>query len=528
MIEETANPESGDDGAVSPAVAESVAVSHPGGTIAAARIAAAKARKSSINAVEFIEPGHGRPDYLYLKNIDRALIVGDLACFFVAGIISSYLLLGDTQPASTYVPGVALATFLFSRVLEGAKVYNTPAHKVQLRLLRRLAQSLVLTFALVTAAAFGLAIDASYSRGWLMFWLAGATGGILGFRILVALLVRMAIRRGRLRRRVALYGADAQGIAVIEHLSASDDAHYSLVGYYDDRYQRVPTEIQGYHRRGGLAELEDAVERGYVDEVIIALPLAAVDRLTHIMDRMSRYSVTVLFAPDLAMWRFFDRPVEIIGGAPMLRALEAPIEGWEGVAKFFEDRILGGILVFLCSPILLLAALAIRLDSPGPVFFRQPRRGWNGGIFTIYKFRTMRTDAADFAGDKQTTKDDPRVTRVGRFLRRTSIDELPQLFNVLNGDMSLVGPRPHALGTKAEGKPFDEAVADYMRRYRVKPGITGWAQVNGWRGETDTNRKLLVRVRYDIEYIENWTIWFDLYILMLTPISLLFRSRNAY
>ncbi|WMS43691.1 undecaprenyl-phosphate glucose phosphotransferase [Acuticoccus sp. MNP-M23] len=528
MTEKTATTESERGSEAAKGGADSGRALTPRGTVAAARIAAAKARNNTLNAVEFIEPGHGRPDYLYLQNIDRALIVGDLACFFIAGLVSSYFMIGETQPASTYVPAVALATFLFSRMLEGNHVYKTAAHNVQFSLLRRLAQALVLTFAMVTAAAFGFAIEQTASRGWLALWLAGTAGGLLAFRLVVAGLVRMAIRRGRLRRRVALYGADTQGIAVIEHLAASEDAHYALVGYYDDRYQRVPTEIQGYHRRGGLAELEDAVERGYVDEVIVALPLAAVERLAHIMDRLSRFSVTVLFAPDLPMWRFFDSPVEIIGGAPMLRALDKPIRGWEGVAKFFEDRILGGLLVLLCSPVLALAALAIRLDSPGPVFFHQPRRGWNGGIFTITKFRTMRTDMEDVAGDKQTTKNDPRVTRVGRFLRRTSIDELPQLLNVLRGDMSLVGPRPHALGTKAEGKPFDEAVADYMLRYRVKPGITGWAQVNGWRGETDTNRKLLVRVRYDIEYIENWTIWFDLYILMVTPLSLLFRSRNAY
>jgi Undecaprenyl-phosphate glucose phosphotransferase len=327
---------------------------------------------------------------------------------------------------------------------------------------------------------------------------------------------------------VAIYGGDAQGVAVIEHLNASDEGHYALVGFYDDRYARVPSTIEGYERKGGLAQLEEAVERGLVDEVIVALPLSAVERLSHIMNRLSRFSVTVLFAPDLAMWRFFDRPFETIGGAPMLRAMDAPIEGWAGVAKFFEDRVLAGLLVLLLSPLFALIALAIRLDSPGPVIFRQARRGWNGSVFTIYKFRTMRNEAADDEGEEQARRDDPRVTRIGRILRRTSLDELPQLFNVLKGDMSLVGPRPHALGTKTEGQLFEEAVADYMRRYRVKPGITGWAQVNGWRGETDTNRKLLVRVRYDIEYIENWSFWFDLYILAVTPLALLFRSDNAY
>lgn len=481
-----------------------------------------------VSRMRRVPQAFGRPEYLDLRSIDRALTVGDLLSFFGAGFVVSRVMIGGIDVMLTYSAMTLVATIVFSRVLESNKVYRTPAHKITLRLIRRLVQSLLFTFALITAVTFGAQFGEPYTREWLLAWLVAATATIFVYRVIVALLVRFAMRRGHLRRRVAIYGGDAQGVAVIEHLNASDDAHYALVGFYDDRYQRVPEAIEGYERRGGLAELEEAVAQGMVDEVIIALPLNAVERLTHIMNRMSRFSVTVLFAPDLAMWRFFDRPFETIGGAPMLRALDAPIEGWAGVAKFVEDRLIAGILVVLLSPLLGLTALAIKLDSKGPVLFRQPRRGWNGSIFTIYKFRTMRTDLTDLAGAAQVTRDDPRVTRVGRFLRRTSIDELPQLFNVLNGDMSLVGPRPHALGTKAEGKPFEEAVADYMRRYRVKPGITGWAQVNGWRGETDTNRKLLVRVRYDIEYIENWTFWFDLYILAITPLSLLFRSRNAY
>ena len=250
--------------------------------------------------------------------------------------------------------------------------------------------------------------------------------------------------------------------------------------------------------------------------------------MNELLNKLASYDVTVFYAPDPVLWQFFDRPFETIGGAPMLRALASPIDGWGAVAKFVEDRVIAALLVVLVSPILAAAAAAIWLETGGPIIFRQPRRGWNNGIFSIYKFRTMRTDMADLEGATQATRHDPRVTRVGRVLRRTSIDELPQLLNVLKGDMSLVGPRPHALGTKAGGKPFEEAVANYMRRYRVKPGITGWAQVNGWRGETDTDQKLNGRVRFDIEYIENWSFWLDIYILVITPFSLLFRSRNAY
>lgn len=484
-------------------------------------------RRASNRSLEFIQPGGGHPDYLYLKHIDRALIVGDLGCFFATGLMASSAVVSGWAAFAPHLAVIALATFIFSRILAAGKS-SSADHRLTVRVAGRLVQALALTIALVAGLTIGLGLDPSFSREWLIVWLVSAIASVLLFRAVAAVIVQVAIRRGRLRRRVAIYGGDEQGVAVIEHLMRSDDGHYAVVGFYDDRDQRVPTDIKGFERRGGLSELEHAVERGFIDEVIIALPMNAVQRQSQILDRMDRYSIGVLLAPDLMMWRFLNRPFEPVGGAPMLRAIEPPIRGWAGVAKFFEDRIVASLLILLVSPVLLAAALAIRLDSSGPVLFRQPRRGWNGGVFTIYKFRTMHVESANLSGDEQTTRDDPRVTRVGRFLRRTSIDELPQLFNVLAGDMSLVGPRPHALGTKAEGKRFEDAVGGYMRRYRVKPGITGWAQVNGWRGETDTNDKLLGRVRYDVEYIENWTIWLDLYILLITPFSLLVRNRNAY
>ena len=175
-----------------------------------------------------------------------------------------------------------------------------------------------------------------------------------------------------------------------------------------------------------------------------------------------------------------------------------------------------------------LIAIAIKLDSRGPVLFKQKRYGFNNDLIEVYKFRSMYVEQADAAANKLVTKDDPRVTRVGRFIRKTSLDELPQLFNVvLKGNLSLVGPRPHALNAKAETRLYDEAVDGYFARHRVKPGITGWAQINGWRGETDTQEKIQQRVEHDLYYIENWSVLFDLYILLRTPFALL-KTENAY
>ena len=204
-----------------------------------------------------------------------------------------------------------------------------------------------------------------------------------------------------------------------------------------------------------------------------------------------------------------------------------PFKGWSPLIKRIEDLVLASLALLLLSPLMLGVALAIKLDSPGPVLFRQKRYGYNNRLIEVYKFRSMYHQMADAHAERQTTKGDSRVTRVGAFIRRTSLDELPQLLNVLLGSMSMVGPRPHATATKAAGILFEEAVETYSARHRVKPGITGWAQINGYRGETDTLEKIEKRVEFDLEYIENWSVWFDLYILFRTLPAVAF-SKEAY
>ena len=211
----------------------------------------------------------------------------------------------------------------------------------------------------------------------------------------------------------------------------------------------------------------------------------------------------------------------------MFNVLDRPIGGWNTVTKRIFDVVFSmlGILAFL--PIMAMAAIAIKLDSPGPILFRQKRHGFNNEEIEVFKFRSMYADRCDPTARNPVTRNDSRVTRVGRFIRKFSIDELPQFFNVLRGEMSLVGPRPHAVAAQANDRLFTEVVDGYFARHRVKPGITGWAQVNGWRGEIDSDEKISSRTQYDLYYIENWSIWFDLRILLTTPISL-FRSDGAY
>jgi exopolysaccharide biosynthesis polyprenyl glycosylphosphotransferase len=211
----------------------------------------------------------------------------------------------------------------------------------------------------------------------------------------------------------------------------------------------------------------------------------------------------------------------------MIDLYDKPIADWGTVSKWIFDKTIAGLALILLAPEMAAVAVAIRLDSRGPVLFKQKRYGFNNELIEVYKFRSMYTDRCDAAALRLVTKDDPRVTKVGRFIRKTSLDELPQLFNVLKGNLSLVGPRPHAISAKADDRLYGEVVDGYFARHKVKPGITGWAQINGWRGETDTEEKLVKRIEHDLEYIENWSVLFDLYILLKTPSSLL-KMENAY
>jgi exopolysaccharide biosynthesis polyprenyl glycosylphosphotransferase len=237
--------------------------------------------------------------------------------------------------------------------------------------------------------------------------------------------------------------------------------------------------------------------------------------------------VKIRLAPDLASFVFAKRPLVMLGEMPLMTLFDRPISGIDATIKTAEDVILPLIILFFIWPLLLVIAVAIKLDSRGPILFRQLREGFNNQTFRVYKFRSMYDDRTELDGINQASRNDPRVTRVGRILRMTSLDELPQIFNVLQGDMSLVGPRPHAVSTRAGGRLFSDVVGSYAARHKVKPGITGWAQVCGWRGETDTEDKLIKRFEHDLYYIENWSLWLDLYILFRTIGSVLL-PRNAF
>ena len=362
---------------------------------------------------------------------------------------------------------------------------------------------------------------------WLALWFFMSLCAFGAERLALLMLFRRWIRSGRFLQYSVILGANENGLRLAEFLQQRRDVRSGLLGFIDDRINRLPPTLAGLPLLGDSAQLEKMVRSEQVSQVLIALPWSAESRIGQIVRDLRRLPVNVLLVPDMIAFRHAHNRITEVGGLPMFNVSQIPLNGWSPLIKRIEDLLLASLTLLLLAPLMLVLAVLIKLDSPGPVLFRQKRYGYNNRLIEVFKFRSMYHHQRDAHAERQTTRDDDRITRVGRFIRRTSLDELPQLFNVLLGSMSMVGPRPHATATKAAGILFEDAVQEYTSRHRVKPGITGWAQVNGYRGETDTLEKIEKRVEFDLEYIEQWSVWFDLYILLRTVPAVLF-TREAY
>ncbi len=334
-------------------------------------------------------------------------------------------------------------------------------------------------------------------------------------------------RQGHLSESVAVVGAGPQAKQFAQALGRAGTGRIEMLGLFDDRLRGATPHEAGL--TGTLAQLIELAATRRIDWIVLTIPNAPPLRLDAIALRLAGLAVPIGLCPDLAGPLGPPRAIDAIGGSvPVERLVDRPIGRWDAVLKGAEDLLLGSLITLALLPVLALIALAVRLDSPGPVIFRQRRHALDNRVFDIFKFRTMTWNpAAATTGLQQTGRGDSRITRVGRFLRASSLDELPQLFNVLQGTMSLVGPRPHATDMRTEQRLGEDITDLYAHRHRVKPGITGWAQVNGARGATDTTAQLARRVELDLDYIEHWSLWLDLKILLLTAPAVLKRT-NAF
>jgi Undecaprenyl-phosphate glucose phosphotransferase len=393
----------------------------------------------------------------------------------------------------------------------------------------RMTAAWTVLFMLALVVFFFLKIGDQVSRFWLAAYFVIGLILLLLDRLVLTVIVRKLTRSGRIERRTAIVGGAESGAALIRALEAQRDTGLRVCGVFDDRGDdRSPDLVAGYPKLGTVDDLVEFARRTRLDLVIFTLPISAETRLLQMLRKLWVLPIDIRLSAHMSKLKFRPRSYSYIGAVPVLDVFDRPIADWDIVMKWFFDKIVGLLALVMLSPLMLITAVAIKLDSRGPVFFRQKRYGFNNELIEVFKFRSMYADKADASASKLVTRDDPRVTRVGRFIRKTSIDELPQLFNVVfAGNLSLVGPRPHAVHAKAEDRFYDEVVDGYFARHKVKPGITGWAQVNGWRGETDTEDKIQRRVEHDIFYIENWSVLFDLFILIKTPFSLL-KTEHAY
>jgi Undecaprenyl-phosphate glucose phosphotransferase len=393
----------------------------------------------------------------------------------------------------------------------------------------RLASAWSVVFLIAISASFFAKAGDQFSRAWLGSFYVLGLFALIAFRRALFLLVRRWTREGRLDRRTVVVGADGNGESLIRSLAAQRDSDVRLVGVFDDRGDdRSLPSCAGVPKLGTVDDLVAFARNTRVDLVIFSLPISAESRILQMLKKLWVLPVDIRLSAHTNKLHYRPRSYSYVGNVPVLDIFDKPIADWDVVMKWLFDKIVGSLALICAAPIMLLVAIAIKLDSKGPVLFKQKRYGFNNELIEIYKFRSMYADQADLTASKLVSQDDSRVTRVGRFIRKTSLDELPQLFNVVfAGNLSLVGPRPHALHAKAANRLYDEAVDGYFARHRVKPGITGWAQIHGWRGETDSQEKIQRRVEHDLYYIENWSILLDLYILAQTPFALI-RAENAY
>jgi putative colanic acid biosynthesis UDP-glucose lipid carrier transferase len=330
-------------------------------------------------------------------------------------------------------------------------------------------------------------------------------------------------RRPENRRSAAVVGAGPLGVRVAGALAGSSDSGVDFIGYFDDRDPSRLHHDAVERRLGGLADVGRIVRERGIREVYITLPLGSQPRIIELLEQLQDTTASLFYVPDVFGISIIQGRLQDVNGVPVVGMLETPFTGTNELAKRISDVVFASIILVLISPVLLAVAIGVKLSSPGPIIFRQKRNGLDGQEIEVYKFRSMRAmDNGPVV--KQATRGDPRITPFGAFIRRTSLDELPQFINVLQGRMSIVGPRPHAV---AHNEAYRQMIKAYMVRHKVKPGITGWAQVNGHRGETDTVEKMEARVQYDLEYLRNWSIALDLQIILRT-IRLMLFDRNAY
>jgi putative colanic acid biosynthesis UDP-glucose lipid carrier transferase len=415
-------------------------------------------------------------------------------------------------------PYIILALLVFSLTFPGRVPRGTSATAIA----REVLSGWVLAVVLLLMLGWATRTLGSFDERVLAAWVAVTPVALFAAHLATPLVLPRVLAAEGLQRVAVIAGAGSLGRHLAERIADTPYLGIRVAGYFDDR---APERLEGLDQGrllGDLDHLAEYVKKHRVDLIYVTLPMASQPRIMKILDELHDTTASVYFTPDIFIFDLIQGRMDSIGGIPVLAVCETPFSGMNGVVKRASDIVLASIILVLISPILAAIALGVKLSSPGPVLFRQRRYGLDGREIVVYKFRSM-TVTEDGPVVKQATKNDSRVTRFGAFMRRTSLDELPQFVNVLQGRMSIVGPRPHAV---AHNEMYRKLIKSYMVRHKVRPGITGWAQVNGLRGETETVEKMKARIEYDLDYLRNWSLGLDLAIIWKT-IWVVFRKPDT-
>jgi len=386
--------------------------------------------------------------------------------------------------------------------------------------------SILIAWSMTAASIFFLGyvtqLDHHFVDEVILAWVAVTPFVLFIAHSLIRLYVQQAYESGQARHAVII-GANDLGLRLLSRLRSNDGLFTRTSGFFDDRSpDRLSDDVKPLYL-GHLRDIQDYIHSHRVDVIYIALPISQKRRITAMLDQLKDTTASVYLVPDIFTYDLIQARIDQVGGVPVIAVLETPFISINAFNKRVSDLVLASLILLLIAPVLAMVALAVKASSPGPIIFKQRRYGLNGEEIVVYKFRSM-TVCEDNAEVKQATRNDVRVTPVGGFLRKTSLDELPQFINVLQGRMSIVGPRPHAV---AHNEMYRKLIPGYMLRHKVKPGITGWAQVNGLRGETETLEKMAARVQYDLNYLRKWSLSLDLLIIAKT-VWLVFKDAKAY
>jgi putative colanic acid biosynthesis UDP-glucose lipid carrier transferase len=451
--------------------------------------------------------------------LERLLRIADPLWLAAAGVAAHIAYFGNSALPDSYWLLIALGAALCLGVMPLAELYR-PQRGISLVVeLGSLFNAWLVLTGCGLAFLFATKTGSAYSRIWAGLWVLFGISGHVLLRIALRLSLRALRRRGFNLRHIAIVGAGPFAMEVATRLHSNSWTGFVVFGIYDDVLLPASPSA-GPPALKPLSQLREDLRSRSIDQVWIALALKDEAAIRGVIDQMRDYPVQICFVPDIYSFNLLHHSFSEIAGYPVINLTDTPLQGWKAFGKVVEDYVVSALILIAASPLMLLIAIGIKLSSPGPVFYRQQRMTWNGSPFSMLKFRSMPVEAEAASGPVWARAGDARATRFGAFLRRVSLDELPQFLNVLKGEMSIVGPRPERPEFVDE---FRKEIPGYMQKHLVKAGITGWAQVNDLRGNTD----LATRIQYDLYYIENWSLAFDLRIMALTVVNV-FTSRHAY